>query len=89
MKDSTTVKPVDKTEEVGYASGWWVNQLPDGSLVYPELPADAYWASGHDGQWLMIVPSADLVITRLGFSPEVEDEGVVALTASVIASLTP
>lgn len=87
MKQSTTVRPVDKTEEQGYAAGWWVNQLPDGSLVYPELPADAYWASGHDGQWLMIVPSAKLVITRLGFSPEVEDEGVVQLTASVLKAL--
>ena len=33
---------------------------------------DAYWASGHDGQRLYVVPSARLVVVRLGFSPEVD-----------------
>jgi hypothetical protein len=37
-------------EETGYAAGWWANRLADGTLVRPSLPADAYWASGHDGQ---------------------------------------
>ncbi|NLT29838.1 MAG: serine hydrolase [Propionibacterium sp.] len=72
MADSTTAHEVPHTEDPGYASGWWVNQLPDESLKNPALPADAYWASGHDGQRLYVVPSADLVVLRLGFSPGVE-----------------
>ncbi len=52
MSRSTTVSRVDATEEAGYAAGWWANQMPGGRLVVPELPADAYWASGHDGQWI-------------------------------------
>ncbi|MFZ2504387.1 MAG: serine hydrolase, partial [Nocardioides sp.] len=86
MAASTTVVGVDTTEEEGYAAGWWVNAKPDGTLVYPELPADAYFAEGHDGQWLVVVPSADLVVTRLGFSPEIEDEGVIDLVAATIAA---
>ncbi|MEA4945253.1 MAG: serine hydrolase [Propionicimonas sp.] len=69
-----SVKAVDvQTEDPGYASGWWANQAADGSLVHPDLPADAYWASGHDGQWVLVVPSEKLVVARLGFTPEADD----------------
>ncbi len=72
MAQSTTAQPVDRSEEKGYAAGWWVNTRADGSLVAPELPADAYWMSGHDGQRVYVVPSQKLVVVRLGFSPEVD-----------------
>lgn len=85
MGTSTTVVDVE-TEEEGYAAGWWANQKPDGSLVEPSLPADAYFAEGHDGQWIVVVPSADLVVVRLGFSPEVEDVGAVDLAAELVAA---
>ncbi|MBR7744296.1 serine hydrolase [Phycicoccus sp. BSK3Z-2] len=74
MTRSTTLTSVAESEDPNYAAGWWVNELPDGSLVNPDLPADAYWASGHDGQRLYVVPSEDLVVLRLGFSPEVDAE---------------
>ena len=72
MTQTTTATPVATSEEKGYAGGWWVNRRADGSLVDPTLPEDAYWASGHDGQRLYVVPSAGLVVARLGFSPEVD-----------------
>jgi CubicO group peptidase (beta-lactamase class C family) len=84
MTDSTVAFD-GETEDVGYASGWWVNKLPDGSLAYPDLPADSYFAEGHDGQWIVVVPSADLVVVRLGFSPSVEDEGVIELARTLLA----
>ncbi len=85
MSRSTTALDVT-TEDPGYGAGWWVNALPDGSLVHPELPADAYFAQGHDGQWIVVVPSAGLVVVRLGFSPEADDEGVVTLAARMVAA---
>ena len=83
MRRSTTAVDVE-TEEEGYGAGWWVNRKPDGSLVEPSLPDDAYFAEGHDGQWVVVVPSEDLVVVRLGFSPDLEDVGAVKLAASLI-----
>jgi len=86
MTFSTTA--VDRrTDEPGYAAGWYANKLPNGSLVESSLPADAYFAEGHDGQWIVVVPSQDLVVVRLGFSPAVDDERVVRLAADLIAAL--
>ena len=82
-----SVKAVDvDSEEDGYASGWWANQRPDGTLRRPGVPADAYWAIGHDGQWIVVVPSERLVIARLGFTPDA-DERVTELTAALIEAL--
>lgn len=68
---STEVRGFATTEDPGHAAHWWANTLPDGSLVLPEVPADAFWASGHDGQRVFVVPSADLVVVRMGFTPEI------------------
>lgn len=75
-------------EETGYAQGWWVNKLADGSLVEKDLPLDTYWAQGHDGQRLYVVPSAGLVVVRLGFSPEIEakDLRTVGLVRDLLAA---
>ncbi|MBT0993530.1 beta-lactamase family protein [Cellulomonas sp. DKR-3] len=83
MRESTTAVDVAETEEQGYALGWWVNTMPDGSLVHPELPADAYFAEGHDGQSITIVPSRGLVVVRLGFTPEADDRAT-ALAAHLV-----
>ncbi|MBO9524216.1 MAG: serine hydrolase [Nocardioidaceae bacterium] len=85
---AASTKAVDvRTEEAGYASGWWVNDAPKG-LVEPSLPKDAYFAEGHDGQWIVVVPSEKLVVVRLGFTPdEDQDDGAVRLAADLVRSL--
>jgi CubicO group peptidase (beta-lactamase class C family) len=42
---------------------------PGGSDVDSKLPADTLWLEGHDGQSMAIVPSANLVVLRLGLTP--------------------
>lgn len=90
MAASTTVAEVRQSEEEGYAAGWWVNKKLDSTLVKPDLPEDAYWASGHDGQRVYVVPSAELVVVRLGFTPELESDQLRTdeLVAELVA-LTP
>ncbi|WP_392543851.1 serine hydrolase domain-containing protein [Oryzobacter telluris] len=84
MAQSTTATPVNRSEEAGYAAGWWVNRQANGRLVAPELPEDAYWAQGHDGQRLYVVPSQRLVVVRLGFTPEADDIRTDRLVADII-----
>lgn len=33
------------------------------------IPADSYWALGHDGQSIVVIPSAQMVVVRLGLTP--------------------
>jgi CubicO group peptidase (beta-lactamase class C family) len=34
------------------------------------LPKDTFWMSGHDGQYVAIIPSRQVVIVRMGLTPE-------------------
>lgn len=68
MEYSTTVVPAGGEPEP-YGAQWWVNVSGDGTSPRMDMPEDAYWASGHDGQYIVVVPSADLVVVRTGFTP--------------------
>ena len=87
MRESTKAVDVRSMEPDPYASGWWPNQAPDGSLVKNGLPADAYFAEGHDGQWMVVVPSERLVMVRLGFNPVREDDRALSTAVRMVAAL--
>lgn len=88
MAQSLEVLPVERTDDPGYGMGWRVNELLDGEPRWPGLPADTFYASGHDGQKVIVVPSEGLVVVRMGFTPEADDEpSEVALVEDVIAAL--
>lgn len=87
MAQSTTLGDVTNPDDAGLASSWWVNDDGAGELVYPELPTDTYMARGHDGQRLIVIPSEELVVVRLGFTPSLEDTRAESGTAELVEAL--
>jgi CubicO group peptidase (beta-lactamase class C family) len=65
-----TRTPAPNAAEDQYGAHFWLRipkEFRCGSNG-PPLPADAFHAIGHEGQFVTIVPSRDLVIVRLGFT---------------------
>jgi CubicO group peptidase (beta-lactamase class C family) len=88
MRQSLTVTDARTTDDPGFGMGWRTNTMPDGSLRWPGLPPDTFYAAGHDGQKVIIVPSEQLVVVRMGFTPEADDEpSEVQLAEDAIAAL--
>ncbi len=58
-----------------YGAQWWLNAgsstNPRNKLL-PDLPNDAFYAGGFEGQWILVIPSEELVIVRLGYTPKGE-----------------
>ena len=63
-------EPAPHAPEDSYGAHFWLNRGdPDsGERPWPALPEDTYAASGYQGQEVVIVPSAELVVVRLGLS---------------------
>ena len=71
-----------------YGAHWWLDAGEPGAperRAWPALPTDTYAARGHSGQWVVVVPSARLVVVRLGLTfPDVEDDGTQELVAELL-----
>jgi len=49
-----------------YGSFFWINR----SRKLPSVPEDMYSCEGHDGQRIFILPTQDLIVVVLGYSPK-------------------
>lgn len=62
------------TGSTGYGAGFWLNTtdaaIPEWRATFgiPGASADAFMARGYLGQYIVVVPSADLVVVRMGVS---------------------
>ena len=78
-----TVTPASDSKD-GYGAFFWLNK----DKYWPDIPEDMFNCQGHDGQEIFIIPSKDLVIVQLGYSPK--PDRVVdfnALVRDIIAAL--
>ena len=90
VRAATTASP-----GTGYGAAFWLNNTqaanPKASRWgMPGAPADAYFARGYLGQYLVIVPSAELVVVRLAAThirPENDVQAVGALVGDVVKAL--
>jgi len=53
-----------------YGALFWLNR----SGKFPSAPDDMYSGNGHDGQYIFIMPSREIVVVVLGFSPKPDNE---------------
>lgn len=65
---TTTPAPAAEGE---YGAQFWLNAGPPGrpnERIFPDVPADMYFADGFAGQNVFIIPSEDLVVVKLSES---------------------
>ena len=66
----------------GYGAGWWLFNNSDG------IPSDTFFAAGNRGQYVVVVPSRDVVIVRRGEDPAGGSGfDIEAFTRDVLAAL--
>lgn len=58
-----------------YGAGWWLAPKEGGGRPYPFYidtgpERDGFSAQGFEGQYTLVVPSKDLIVVRLGMTPE-------------------
>jgi len=86
---STT--PTPNNPRKNYGAHFWLNAVPEAQQeqrTWPALPADSYSMNGFQGQRVIIIPSKELVVVRLGFSGGPK-RGIEPLVASLIDVLAP
>lgn len=73
VKSSTTMSQTfaagaPEAEDTPSGWQWWLNQVAPkkGERPWKDAPEDAFSAIGHWGQYVAVVPSADVVIVRVG-----------------------
>ncbi len=50
-----------------YGAQIWLNS-PAATVLFPDAPADAYAFQGHFGQYVIVIPSLELVVVRMGMT---------------------
>jgi CubicO group peptidase (beta-lactamase class C family) len=83
------------TLSTGYGAGFWLNRVagnvPSEEISWgiPGAPSDAFFARGIFGQFIVVIPSQQLVVVRLGAAdgPDFDTKGVGRLISDIIAIL--
>ena len=66
-----STRPTPQSPGLIYGAHWWLGLKPElggGSAAAARIPRDAFFAVGHEGQVLTVIPSRRLVVVRLGLS---------------------
>jgi CubicO group peptidase (beta-lactamase class C family) len=68
-----SAKPAPAAPKGVYGAHFWTNGptgVPDRERPFPRLPVDTFYASGYEGQYIVIIPSRGLVVVRLGLTKD-------------------
>lgn len=81
--------PAPASAKRDYGGQLWLNGLQEvgGTEKAFDLPDDAFYLNGHNGQMVMVVPSLDLVVVRMGWTTGQTRTGMWRTLAAVVAAL--
>ncbi len=85
-----SITPASANSDNEYGAHFWLNLDPDDSTkqrTWPDVPAEAFSMNGYQGQHVVIIPSQELVVVRLGFTPRPARPGMNELLSKIINSL--
>ena len=75
--------PAQPASGFGYGATWWTFPRDSG------LPADAIVAQGNRGQYVVVIPSRDMVIVRRGFDGTGMNFDIADFTADLLGAFRP
>lgn len=85
-----STRPTPQSPGGRYGAHWWLKLQPEMGGDTPaaaRIPDDAYFAVGHEGQTLTVVPSRGLVIVRLGLSIYIDAWNQAAFVSDVLDAM--
>ncbi|MEM6266623.1 MAG: serine hydrolase, partial [Pseudomonadota bacterium] len=78
--------PQPEGSKLGYGAGWWTFRRPEGN-AFEGIPDDTFHARGNRGQYVVVVPSRNVVIVRRGEDMVGTRFDIAAFTRDVLAAL--
>jgi CubicO group peptidase (beta-lactamase class C family) len=82
---ATKTQPLNK-----YGAQFWLNQNPNSKKIdriWPTVPDDVYYMGGYQGQYVVVIPSKELIIVRFGFTKPGTNKGIERLISDTIAAI--
>ncbi len=83
---SDPIGPQPQGRQWGYGAGWWTFRRPEGN-AFEGIPGDAFAARGNRGQYVVVVPSRNVVIVRRGEDRVGTGFDIASFTRDVLAAL--
>ncbi|MEP0190678.1 MAG: serine hydrolase [Erythrobacter sp.] len=84
VSDPSGPQPIGR--QWGYGAGWWTFKRPEGN-AFEGIPDDAFAARGNRGQYVVVVPSRNVVIVRRGEDMVGTRFDIAAFTRDVLTAL--
>lgn len=75
--------PAPAAPNANYGMHWWLNA----GGRFDGVPRDAYFANGFAGQWVIVIPSRDAVIVRMGADDSDGAFGLMTFVEDVLGAL--